>query len=280
MRRGVVIGLALLAGPPAHAGFPVKQEMICPVGGEKFSFATTGSYSTWGGRPDGKPYGSWRFPLDLPECPGNGLVVYKEFAAADLPRLRGLVESADYKALRRERPYYRAAWLMRGMGEPAAVAAWNVNVASWQADDDPALKRRYQEEFVRAVDALGAGAGGSDIERFAMDMRAANVERELGRFEAAAARIGRAARPAIPAAPVPAKAGSEAEWRVREELEQRRGWNQFADALGAVIKRRDASSEPLDMLDGRTRRGRCETLPNAGRDEPLCREDAAAEGRP
>lgn len=276
MRRGLVLALAFAAIAPAHAGMPVTQEMTCPVGGEKFSFTTTGSYSTWGGRPDGKPYGSWRFPLDLPECPGNGLVVYKEFASADLPRLRALVDSADYKALRKERPYYRAAWLMRGMGESAADVAWNINVASWQADGEPALKRRYQEEFVRAVDALGSDAGGSKVERFAMEIRAANAERELGRFDAAAARIGRVPRPALPAAAAPAKAGSAAGWRAREDLERRRGWNGFADALAVVIKRRDPSSEPLDMLDGRTRRARCQALPNQGNDEPLCRGDATA----
>src|SRR5688572_24390460 len=92
--------LTALALPwlPASAGFPVPQTVKCPIGGKSFNHTTTGSYSIWGYRPDGKPYGSWEFPMELPQCPGNGLVVFDEFSGDEADRLKTLVESPEYKA--------------------------------------------------------------------------------------------------------------------------------------------------------------------------------------
>lgn len=63
----VSIVAAAAAALPAAAGIPVRQRMTCPIGGEAFTYNTTASYTTFGSRPDGKPYGSWIFPLALPE---------------------------------------------------------------------------------------------------------------------------------------------------------------------------------------------------------------------
>ena len=51
-------------------------------------------------RPDGKPIGDGRTPIDLPICPGNGLVLFqKEFSAADKATIEGLIADSRYKAL-------------------------------------------------------------------------------------------------------------------------------------------------------------------------------------
>lgn len=79
MKKLGLVLLALALPTPTFAGFPVSQRMTCAIGGERFTFTTTPSYSIWGGRPDGRPFGSWHFPLDLPECPSNRLILYKDF---------------------------------------------------------------------------------------------------------------------------------------------------------------------------------------------------------
>ena len=56
MKRRFLFVLLLATGTAAVAGFPVTEERTCPIGGERFSFTTTASYSTWGARPDGKPF--------------------------------------------------------------------------------------------------------------------------------------------------------------------------------------------------------------------------------
>ena len=238
MKRLATIAAAGLvaAAAPAFAGFPVSRQMTCPIGGATFDFTTTGSYSTWGSRPDGKPFGSWRFPLEIPECPDNGLIVYKEFEAGEIARLRPLVESAEYQALRRgDTPYYRAAWLMRRLEASPTQPLWLLMQATWEAEPNPALRRRYLEELVAGVAALGEPA---DLERFALRGRAVNALRELGRFDEAAALIA-ATLDRFRAAP---------EGENEEARENRLGWIGFYEQLGRAIARRDASIMPLDLI--------------------------------
>jgi hypothetical protein len=122
--------------------------MTCPVGGAQFDYTSTAAYSTFGERPDGRPIASWGMPVELPECPDNGLVMYeREFDAAQVERLRALVDSPDYQALRAEHgQYYRAAWLMRRMGAGEEAVLAMLIGASWEAEAIPrcggAISRR------------------------------------------------------------------------------------------------------------------------------------------
>src|SRR5215213_996323 len=119
--RNLILAAAVAVSclPPASAsaGSPVTDRMTCPIGGGSFDFTTTASYSTSGERPDGKPYGSSNFPLAIPECPDNGLVLYKDYTPEEVAKLEPLVASEAYQALRKDdTPYYRAYWLMKQMG--------------------------------------------------------------------------------------------------------------------------------------------------------------------
>ena len=71
--------LAAFAGPaaaaPAAPAPPAARAMTCPIGGGKFEFRAVAPPVVAGERPDGRPYGNVRFPLALPECPDNGLVL-------------------------------------------------------------------------------------------------------------------------------------------------------------------------------------------------------------
>ncbi len=257
--RKLAVLLALLTIPAAAgAGIPVTRQLTCPIDGGSFSFTTTASYSSWGARPDGKPFGSWEFPLELPDCPDNGLVVYDEFDEEAVARLRPLVASADYQALRRagDTTYYRAAWLMERMGAPATHWLWALVQAGWQADGDPALRRRYLEELVTRSAALGEPR---DLENIAVRSRVINALRELGRFEEAAAMI--AATPVEALAPESSTVRRTADWRGHYQR------------LAIIVARRDASIEPIDMIPRREAQQRCSDA--AALDETsraLCRE--------
>lgn len=264
-----VLGLAAaLAAGEAQAGFPVTVKETCAVGGERFTHVTTGSYSTFGARPDGKPYGSWEFPLALAECPGNGLVMYRDFTADEKKRLKALLGSAEYKALRgSETSYYRAAWLERALVPDSADAPWILLQASWQADADPALKARYQREFAEAAAATAKPASGDDLDWLALQARAANARRELGEFDQALALLESLPTASLDVVvPEPTEANREAV----DAAQNRRGWLEYLKGLEAVISRRDASAEPLDMVPPQVVADRCLDMGDKAAAEPAC----------
>jgi hypothetical protein len=252
--RKLVLTAALLAAPlfPAGAGTPVTKTMTCPIGGAGFEFTTTASYSTFGTRPDGKPYGSWTFPLALPECPANGLVLYKEYTPDEVAKLEPLVASEAYQALRRDdTQYYRAYWLMKAMGLGPEDYLWALLQASWEADAKPELRARYLTELVAASAEVAPDS--ADLNWVGMEARAVNALRELGRFDEALSRLD-----TIPKTPldvtVPAGAADSAPVR---EAKQKRAWLAYLKELRTVIERKDASSEPFDLIPRNVALGRC-----------------------
>jgi hypothetical protein len=237
------LAVATLAAP-AHAGIAYDTEETCPVGGEKFTYTTTASYTVFGQRPDGKPYGSWRFPLAMPECPSNALVVYREFNREEIPALAALVASPEYQALRGEAQYFRASWLSARL-EPddRAAAAFLLLQASWEADGDPALKARYQRAFAEAADRIAPEA--DKLDTLFLRFRLANARRELGEFDAA-----RAALDSLPLAALDVEVPKDrkADYAVRKNAESRRFLLVQAAALRKVIDAGDTSSTPLDLM--------------------------------
>lgn len=220
--------------PPHYAGQPTT----CPVGGEKFDAPALMHYSTFGALADGQPIGSIAFPQLLPECPGNGLVIYDAFTSETVARLGPLVASEAYKALRaRETSYYRAAWLARALGN-APQAAWLLLPATWQAKNaEPGgeAAQRYNREFVALVRTLPADA--KDLESVALRARAANALRELGRFdEAEQLRASIVIDPAAGGA---------------DGARNREGWAGFVKTIAAPIARRDGARDPIDIAGDR-----------------------------
>lgn len=258
-----VAALAFAAGP-VSAGMPVTETMTCPIGGGSFSFTTTASYSTYGERPDGKPYGSWTFPLALPECPDNGLVLYKQYTPEEVARLEPLVASEAYQALRKEdTPYYRAYWLMKAMELGPERYLWALLQAGWEAEARPDLRKRYLAELAEASAAVPPRPG--DLNWIGMEGRAINALRELGRFDEASARLAK-----VPLAGLDSAGETQ-------EAKSRRGWHGFFTAIKPVIERRDSSIEPLDMLARSIAFGRCldlaDSLDEAGK--AFCAKESA-----
>ena len=261
--RSMLIALAAFAGP-AHAGMPYDEPMKCPIGGESFDHTTTMSYTIFGYRPDGKPYGSWHFPLDLPKCPGNGLVIFEKFGPADLERLEPLIASAEYRAmLPVETDYFLAAWLMEKLGRKPLDVAWMVVQASWQADDRPALKARYQADYVARIRAIERTE--DDFLWLILQGRAVNGLRELGRFDEARTLLAslpvKSLDVAIPKekkGPAPSGGGDSVLNREEiEEAENKRGFLRYFGKLERLIQDRIAGSDPLQMMPERDAAMRC-----------------------
>jgi hypothetical protein len=244
--------LAALIMPALAAQTPaaVRRTMTCPIGGEKFQFTTVSSILSWGERPDGKPYGT--FPLEIPECPKNGLILYKDYEPQEVTKLEPLVASDAYQALRKsDVPFYRAYWLMGQMGLAVAPRLIALQRAIWAADAKPELRARYLAEFVE--ETAKQPRKPEDINWIGMEGRAVNALRELGRFDEASARLAKLPLSALAVAEPKVTDRSPAANQARA----RRNWHSYLEALKPVIARRDASAEPFDMLPKREWTGRC-----------------------
>lgn len=265
-RAGAAAALALATlAAPAHAGFPVESEETCPVGGEKFTYTSTGSYSVFGQRPDGKPYGSWMFPLAMPECPSNALVVYRAFKPEEIPALTALVASPEYQALRGETPYFRASWLAARM-EPgdAQRSAFLLLQATWEVDEAPAIKTRYQRAFAEAASEITVDP--DDNDSLFLRFRLANAYRELGDFAAASDALESLPRAAID---VQVPTDPKTDYRVRKAAESRRFLLGMIPLMRKVIDAGDASSTPLDLMSADFAGNACADLIEADAAAPL-----------
>jgi hypothetical protein len=151
-RLALATCVALLPAAPAAAHTFYRAELVCPIGGEHFSQTLDGSGTSFGMMLDFMPYGPTPAPWTLPECPGNGFVMYKrEFTAAEIERLTPYVSGTPYQAMRAETSYYRAAQLMRHMESPPATIAGLLLQATWQADGE-----RYGRYAAQALAAITA----------------------------------------------------------------------------------------------------------------------------
>ena len=235
-----------LANVPAKASTFVEETVKCPVGGEKFKYMGLASISTFGAFPDGMPFGSGSFPVALPQCPKNGLVMYREFKADEITKLSAYIAGAEYLALRPagHTQYYLAYRIATILDDPDAH--WVLLSASWEAKNmDPAglLARRYNEEFILAVESLPVDA--QNFESIAARVRAANALRELGRFAEA-----EAMRAAIAVA-------SDAGGTNAHAADNRAGWLKLIQLLEAPIKRNDQARAPIDMSSEEEAISRC-----------------------
>jgi hypothetical protein len=244
--------LAASALVPAYAATPVARDMTCPIGGGAFKFAPPASYSTSGTRPDGKPIGQSAFPLPLPECPDNGLVLYKEYSPDEVAKLEPLIASDEYKAMRgADTQYYRAYWLMKAMGVDAEDYLWVLLQASWEAESKPELRQRYLTELAETSAAVAPKL--DDLNWVGMEARAVNALRELGRFDEALARLDQISLVPLDVRLPPGQPSDPAVQQAR----QKRAWLAFLKELRPAIERKDASVEPLDLLPRGVALDRC-----------------------
>ena len=165
----------LAAGASATARL---VERVCPLTGKKFSGG-----STWRARvaftSTLKPIGVTGAPPELPVCPDDGFIVFKEtFTAAELERLRPWVGSDEFRALTAsESTYYRYAETLRRLGQPSDQIAWRLVQATWQVDRDREKYARYAAAALKELENLAANRD--------MVMLAAELQRHTGQFDQA-----------------------------------------------------------------------------------------------
>ncbi|QNQ08043.1 hypothetical protein [Sphingomonas alpina] len=236
--------LCLVAALPASASTFAQVTKTCPIGGEKFEFAEQMSATSWGQLPDGMRLGTGPNPGLLPQCPKNGLVMYRDFDAATVKRLQPLVADDEYQALRQsETPHYLAWWLASRLGDEDAP--WQLLAATWEAknaDPTSAQARRYAETFVAQVRAMPVA---NSVDSVSLRARAANALREIGDFAGA-----EALRAAIIIAPD--MGGSD-----QDAIDNRKGLTDFLTRLAGPIGRSDASRAPIDMMGNHAAAERC-----------------------
>lgn len=241
-----------LFSTPALAGTPYVKEMTCPVGGEAFSHTATGSYSTWGSRPDGKPYGSWIFPMPIPECPTNRLVMFRDFEEEEIGELTALIESDEYRALHGETTYYRAQWLADRLTNETPKP-WLLMRAVWQTDEAAEKRPAYLAKFADRAGALPLEP--ADFDLVYLRFLTANAYRELSRFDEALATLDN-----IPLASLP---------------QDDDDWSWLVERIGLlteVIHLEDNSAEPLRLIPSDIATWQCEDWKQKGKQDidPYC----------
>lgn len=234
LRKAVIVSVAffcLTQLSQATTFAPVSR--TCPIGGEKFKSSEMMSNSYFGERPDGKPYSP--MPVSpIPECPKNGFLLFDEdFSKPEIATLTAIVDSNEYQTMRNtETPYYRAWWLLSHSGRNNRIAEASLLLrASWETDEMPDRKRRYQAAFVSATTALVPGEA-QDTRWFWLNLRASNALRELGDFDAASALLDRLDRDEL--LPI--------------NREERQGARRLIEGLRILVKDRSIASEPLALV--------------------------------
>jgi hypothetical protein len=267
LRASPALALTLGAAAPAMAGFPVETEMVCPVGGETFTHISTGSYSTFGARPDGKPYGSWTFPLAIPECPSNGLVMFRDFDEDEIAQLTEYLASDGFAQIRQDVSYFRAAKIAEILSKDGSYGVGGLLLrASWQSDHDPLAKARYQRAFASYVTAIEPDS--ENIDWLFLTARSANAHRELGEFEAAESVLNQLPERLIP----DEMEGKDLGFQERQRYRSLAYLDEYRESLRAEIDAENTESEPLAMLPENVAASYCLELAEAGSDPlpPSC----------
>lgn len=167
-------------------------EATCSLDGTTFTYASTPSYSTFGRALDGLPWGSWTFPLKLPECPACGLAaVFGELTAEEAGRAAELVDSEAWRTAREETSYWRLNLAEMALGR---ANGWTrvdrLLSATWQTYGDAERYGRYAQALGQTLDEVSDALKAENLEAWAMFQSfVANVERQAGDFKRAAARL-------------------------------------------------------------------------------------------
>jgi hypothetical protein len=176
---GLIVSVFLV---PVQASTISEEEFICPYDGIKFTAVLQASGSSWGKMLDFRPYGAIEAPWPIASCPTNGFVFLKShYDEAELERLKPLVLSADYQALKQEATYYRAAWLKARTGAPSIEVFWTLLQATWQASGEPEKYRRYATELLQRLPPDIAQEADAD-RKIALELIRIELLRRTGRF--------------------------------------------------------------------------------------------------
>jgi hypothetical protein len=159
-RATAIFVLSLAWAGQIFAGALYPEEIVCPVGGEKF---TVYRFAACAVQPRMSVYQITTCePFDeLPVCPSNGLPLYRDFSAAEVERLTGFVETAEYGDLSGKSVYLRAHAVEEFLvGEGSVEAFWLLHSAlcgnAEMSQTEPDLVDLYVREADREKDRASA----------------------------------------------------------------------------------------------------------------------------
>lgn len=174
----------------SHALTFREVDLVCPIGGERFKQTLVGSGSSFGMYLDTRPWGPTVSPWPIPKCPENGFVMFSDsFTPEQLQKLEIFVRSEEYQKLARiETNYALAAFLMSKLGTDKSWIAYTFVQASWEAKTSSQFNRYIESALLNYIAALDKPYDNPNS--WVNDqLIAGELERRLGRFEAAQSRF-------------------------------------------------------------------------------------------
>ncbi len=196
VQRGVALAcLALLlslASGPVRAHTMGEIQVKCPLCSHGFQATVDMSGTQFDMRLDLKPLGPIPAPWKIPVCPQCGFVVFDEEPAAETAaKYEAIVQSDAYKALADRPTYRRLGLLMAELGRDPYLVADTYLKASWQEEmaperyrEDVDLALQYYDQWLEATEDKGEAWWTALVV-------CGDLERRLGRFDAARARFER-----------------------------------------------------------------------------------------
>jgi uncharacterized protein (DUF2225 family) len=181
---------------PASTHTEPESDITCPLCHTSFKAIIEYSSSRHGMRLDLKPIGPIPAPWAIPKCPKCGFIVYKqEWEEGEQLKVKQFVDSQEYKQLLADNStYFILAKIYENVGMDTLEIAHTYLKASWQVEHDMVKCAKYLEESLKKFEAFLAANKGKNNEWIKSELVAGEIERRLGKFDAAANRFNRIAK--------------------------------------------------------------------------------------
>ncbi len=196
-----VVVLAVASFLPASTH--IAELRTCPLCETEFEFFAAMSGTQLGMMLDGRPTGFLDSPWPVPVCPSCGMVLLRDSWTVDeRQRLRVFVATDEYRsAIDSMTSYYLAAILLEHLDAPCVTTARAYLKASWQEQGPltffrlPGVEppgRKYRLCAEKSLEDFDCHLALQDtLPQEETEILCAELERRLGRFEAASARLKR-----------------------------------------------------------------------------------------
>ena len=278
MKRIIACCLVALLASSAASRPPPPRELpkyVCAVGGERFEqYGHTQNRVDEKGEQLSAPK-AWlpiRFDIDefngFPECPTNGLPMYREFTPGELARLPALLKDREFRALRKDTPQpMRAHWLATELGDSAEAKLYLI-VPALDLARSSAMRKRALLQIVAAFETSPFGAswharydiGEFLTEKIRFRLIYVHALRELGLFERALAELKSLPikqLTGIVPKPILGPEEGEGDNRWRPTVNQSEIYDRSQDMvvfaeiakIEKIVLRRDATANLFELLD-------------------------------
>ncbi|MFN3228324.1 MAG: hypothetical protein ACK41P_00550 [Asticcacaulis sp.] len=179
----ILAGLCLITvSSTLNATTLTISRYTCPIGKQKFYATSFSSFTSDTTGPDGRPINSMGGHIPYPECPGNRLIIYRDFSLEELKALKVIIRSPEYKLLvKTESSLYRVAWLEKSLNPKSSDYVWHLLRATWYVEGNAEWKARYRQAFLSVAEGISANP--SDINSMTLRLRVLNAWREMGQFD-------------------------------------------------------------------------------------------------